>query len=169
WILLVQYSPRTAADESEVGGPRFSIPLFFGGAQMLIKACLNGSRAPGEHPLLPRTPQELALAARGAVDAGAGALHIHPYRADGAQSIDPADVAAAVAAVRATCPATPLGITTIDLAEPDPARRPALVRAWTLLPDFASVNFSEMGASALCTALLNRGVGVEAGLSTPAD
>src|SRR5262249_30289047 len=36
-------------------------------------------------------------------------------------------------------------------------------------PDFASVNLSEPGASALCTALLAMGIGVEAGLATPAD
>ena len=30
---------------------------------MLIKACLNGSRAPGEHPALPLTPTQLADAA----------------------------------------------------------------------------------------------------------
>ncbi len=26
---------------------------------MLLQACLNGSRTPGEHPMLPITPQEL--------------------------------------------------------------------------------------------------------------
>jgi uncharacterized protein (DUF849 family) len=136
---------------------------------MLIKACLNGSRAPGEHPALPLTPAELAQAARGAVEAGAGALHIHPRRAGGEQSLESGDVAAALAAVRAACPGTPVGITTISLAEPDPARRLALARSWTALPDFASVNFSEPGAVELCAALLDMGVGVEAGLSTPAD
>ena len=55
---------------------------------MLIKACLNGSRALGEHPALPLTPAQLAAAARDAVAAGAGALHIHPRRADGSQSFD---------------------------------------------------------------------------------
>jgi uncharacterized protein (DUF849 family) len=136
---------------------------------MLIKACLNGSRAPGAHPLLPRTPQELAQATLGAVAAGAGALHIHPYRADGAQSLDPGDVAAAIVAVRAACPGVPLGTTTISLAELDPVRRLAQVRGWTVLPDFASVNFSEEGAVELSHVLLERGVGVEAGLATLAD
>ena len=50
---------------------------------MLIKACLNGSRELGAHPALPLTPTQLADAARNAVAAGAGALHIHPRRADG--------------------------------------------------------------------------------------
>jgi uncharacterized protein (DUF849 family) len=136
---------------------------------MLIKACLNGSRACGDHPALPLAPDELAREAHGAVEAGAGALHIHPRRADGEQSLESGDVAAAVAAVRTACPGVPVGVTTIALAEPDPARRLSLVRSWTLLPDFASVNFSEAGAADLCTALLEIGVGVEPGLSTAGD
>jgi uncharacterized protein (DUF849 family) len=132
---------------------------------MLIKACLNGSRAPRAHPALPLHPIELAAAARDAVAAGAGALHIHPRRADGRQSLEPDDVAAAVAAVRAACPGVPLGVTTIAWAEPDLARRLALVRAWaTSRPDFASVNFSEAGAADICAALLANGIKVEAGL-----
>jgi uncharacterized protein (DUF849 family) len=136
---------------------------------MLLKACLNGSRARGDHPALPFTPDELAREARAALDAGAGALHIHPYDANGRQSLANDDVAAAVAAVRAACPGVPVGVTTIELAEPDPARRLAQIRSWSLLPDFASVNFSERGAVDLCAALLEVGVGVEPGLATAAD
>lgn len=44
---------------------------------MLIKACLNGSRKPGEHPALPLTPEELACDAKSVV-AAAWALHVHP-------------------------------------------------------------------------------------------
>jgi uncharacterized protein (DUF849 family) len=136
---------------------------------MLIKACLNGSRAPGEHPALPLTPAQLADAARGAVAAGAGALHIHPRRADGSQSFEPSDVAAAVAAVRAACPGAPVGGTTIAWAEPDPARRLALVQSWTIRPDFVSVNFSEAGTEQLCAALLASRIGIEAGLASADD
>lgn len=68
---------------------------------MLIKACLNGSRAPGEHPALPLTPQELAQAAAAAVATGAGALHMHPRSADGAQTLDAAACGAAIMAVAA--------------------------------------------------------------------
>lgn len=38
-----------------------------------------------------------------------------------------------------------------------------------MLADFASVNFSEAGALELCRLLLDRGIGVEAGLWTVAD
>jgi uncharacterized protein (DUF849 family) len=136
---------------------------------MLIKACLNGSRAPGEHPALALTPTQLAAAARAAVAAGAGALHIHPRRADGSQSFDPADVAAAVSAVRAACPGVPVGGTTIGWVEPDVARRLALIHTWTVCPDFVSVNFSEDGIEQLCAALLQKGIGIEPGLSSAAD
>jgi uncharacterized protein (DUF849 family) len=78
-------------------------------------------------------------------------------------------VAAAIVAVRAACPGAPLGTTTISLAEIDPARRLAQIRGWTVLPDFVSVNFSEEGAVELSHVLLERGVGVEAGLATLAD
>ena len=137
--------------------------------RMIIKACLNGSRAPGEHPALPLTPTQLADAASDAVAAGAGALHIHPRRADGSQSFDPPDVAAAVAAVRAACPGVPVGGTTAAWVEPDPARRLALVQAWSIRPDFVSVNFSEDGTEQLCAALLANGIGVEPGLASADD
>ncbi|WP_327652928.1 3-keto-5-aminohexanoate cleavage protein [Micromonospora aurantiaca] len=51
---------------------------------------------------------------------------------------------------------------------PDPAERAAAVRAWTVLPDFASVNAHEPGAAEVAAALYERGVMVEAGLWTPA-
>ena len=44
------------------------------------------------------------------------------------------------------------------------ADRLAAVAGWTELPDFASVNVHEAGALDLAEALLDRGVGVEAGL-----
>lgn len=136
---------------------------------LLIKACLNGAREPGAHPALPLTPAQLAAAAREAQQAGAGAVHVHPRGADGRQSLEAEDVAAAVVAVRAACPGLPVGVTTIATAEPDVARRLAMIRSWKELPDFASVNLSEPGAAAVCEALFAMGVGVEAGLARPAD
>src|SRR5262249_9664145 len=136
---------------------------------MLIKACLNGGREPGAHPALPLSPGELAAAGREAVDAGAGALHIHPRRADGSQSFEPDDVAAALAAGRAACPGVPVGRTPNPPARPDLARRLALVRGWTSRPDFASVNFCEDGALEICHVLLDNGIGIEAGLTLPND
>jgi uncharacterized protein (DUF849 family) len=45
-----------------------------------------------------------------------------------------------------------------------PAQRVAAVRAWSVLPDFASVNWHEPGAEEVAATLLDRGVVVEAGL-----
>lgn len=134
---------------------------------MLIKACLNGPRRPGDHPALPVTPAELGVAAAAAVAAGAGALHVHPKDGSGADTLDAAAVAATVAAVRAAAPGTPVGITTGAWAAVDPAARRAAVRGWTVLPDFVSVNWHEAGSAELAADLLDRGVGVEAGLWTP--
>src|SRR5262245_29299684 len=101
---------------------------------MLIKACLNGSRQPGEHERLPLSPDELARAAETAVRAGAAAIHIHPRSADGEQTLDPDAHAAALSAVRARCPAIPTGVSTGIWIEPDPERRRALVATWRTLP-----------------------------------
>lgn len=133
---------------------------------MLLKACLNGARPVGAHPALPVTPDALAEAARRAVAAGAGAIHLHPRGDDGAESLDGAAVGAAVAAVRAAVPGTPVGVTTGAWVEPDVERRLAAVAGWRELPDFASVNTHEDGMEAVAAALLDRGVGVEAGIWT---
>lgn len=132
---------------------------------MFIKACLNGSRELEEHPLLPITPEELARDAVTVVEAGAQALHIHPRDAVGKQSLIAEDQAAALSAIRQRCPGLPVGVSTAIWIEPDVALRLRRVQEWTVLPDFASVNFDEPGVAELCHALLARGIGVEAGLS----
>jgi uncharacterized protein (DUF849 family) len=43
------------------------------------------------------------------------------------------------------------------------------VRAWTVLPDHASVNWHEDGAPDVASALLARGIGVEAGIFSGTD
>jgi uncharacterized protein (DUF849 family) len=58
----------------------------------------------------------------------------------------------------------PVGVTTGAWAEPEPAARVERVRGWTVLPDHASVNWHEPGAEEVAAALLDRGVGVEAGI-----
>ena len=139
---------------------------------MLIKACLNGGRTRDEHPCLPQTPDELAAEAVAAVHAGAGAVHLHPRDPSGAETLDAYAVLAAVAAVRAAVPATPVGVTTgLWISGGDPARRLAQVTRWTGngKPDFASVNLSEPGADELAGLLGELGVAVEAGVWSVAD
>ncbi|MFB9234436.1 3-keto-5-aminohexanoate cleavage protein [Plantactinospora siamensis] len=133
----------------------------------MLKVCLNGGRSRRDHPAVPVTAAELAADAARCVAAGADAVHLHPRGHDEAETLDAAYVAAAVSAVRAACPGTPVGVTTGAWIAPDPAARVAAVRGWTTPPDFASVNAHEPGAEAVAAALHELGVGVEAGLWTP--
>jgi uncharacterized protein (DUF849 family) len=136
---------------------------------VLVKACLNGSRHRRDHEAIPITSTDLAIDARRAVQAGAAALHVHPRRQDGSETLDPGDCGAAIRETRAACPGIPLGLSTGLWIEGDPARRLSCLAGWTLLPDFVSVNFSELGALELCEALIARGIAIEAGVWSVAD
>lgn len=131
---------------------------------MLLQVCLNGPRNASGYRGVPVTPEALAGAAVAAYAAGARDVHLHPKSPAGTDSVVAADVAAAVTAVRRAVPGVPVGVTTGAWAEPDPAARVARVRSWTVLPDHASVNWHEPGAEQVAAALLERGVGVEAGV-----
>ncbi|MDT0570279.1 3-keto-5-aminohexanoate cleavage protein [Streptomyces sp. DSM 3412] len=130
----------------------------------MLQVCLNGARVPAECARLPVTAQDLATAARTAVAAGAQDIHLHPKNRDGEDTLDPAAVAAALTAVRAAAPGIPVGVTTGAWTTPDPGERASQVRSWTVLPDHASVNWHEDGAATVATALLDRGIGIEAGI-----
>ncbi|MFE2376148.1 3-keto-5-aminohexanoate cleavage protein [Streptomyces sp. NPDC059398] len=136
----------------------------------MLQVCLNGARSRAACACLPVTHQELAEAAREAVAAGAHDVHLHPKDRDGQDTLEAAAVAAAVTAVRTTVPGIPVGVTTGAWATPDPRARAAQVRSWTVLPDHASVNWHEDGAADVAAALLDRGIGIEAGIfsGTPA-
>jgi len=134
---------------------------------VLLKACLNGPRLPGEHPALPVSAGQLAAATVSALAAGADAVHVHPKDSRGHDTLDAITVASVLEAVRVAAPGTPVGVTTGAWAAAGPAQRLAAVRGWQVLPDFASVNWHEPGAHELATELMERGVGVEAGLWTP--
>ena len=132
----------------------------------MLQAALNGDR---DHPALPRTAEELAAEGRAAVEAGALVLHLHPYDGDGRQTLDAEPCAAAIRAVRAACPGTPISLSTSADIEPDPERRHALVSAWTELPELVTANQGEEGIGELCELLFARGIGVEAGLLSLGD
>lgn len=136
---------------------------------MLIEACLNGARSAAEHPAVPRTPSELASEARAAVDAGAGVVHFHVYDEAGEETLEAGPCAAAVIAVRAACPGVPISLTTSAAIEPDPGRRLDLISGWTVLPELVTANQGETGIVDLCSLLLSRGVGIEAGLLSVSD
>lgn len=76
---------------------------------------------------------------------------------------------AAVGAIRAAVPGMPVGLSTSEAILRDPFARAAAVKTWQQPPDFVSVNLSELGWAGIVRAALHAGIGVEAGLSTPAD
>lgn len=140
-----------------------------------VKACLNGQRDRADHPAVPVTPAQLAVAAAGAVAVGAEAVHVHPRGGDGRQSLRAADVGAAVAAIRAAIPGTPVGVTTgLWVTGGDVVGRRDDVAAWADLdpgqrPDFASLNLSENGWQELAALLDGAGIDVEAGVWSVRD
>jgi uncharacterized protein (DUF849 family) len=133
---------------------------------MLIKAAINGNRTREEHPANPVAPEQQAGEAAAAVASGAGAIHVHVRDANGRESLKPEDVAAAVQTIRAACPSIPVGISTGAWIVPEVESRLSFIDAWNVLPDFASVNIHEAGALQVVRILLDRGVGVEAGIWT---
>ncbi|MEU8528753.1 MULTISPECIES: 3-keto-5-aminohexanoate cleavage protein [Streptomyces] len=134
----------------------------------MIQVCLNGSRGPGDAAAVPMSPGAMAASAAAAVAAGAADVHVHPKTPCGRDTLSPRVLAQVLPAIRSAV-SVPLGVTTGAWAEPDPVRRVERVRAWTVLPDHASVNWHEPGAEELAAALLDRGVAVEAGLWSGTD
>ena len=129
----------------------------------MIQVCLNGARSAADSRAVPLTPAAMAESAARAVAAGAVDVHVHPKTPCGADTLSPRVVAEVLTAIRAAVD-VPVGVTTGAWAEPDPAHRVRRIRDWTVLPDHASVNWHEEGAEAVAAALLERGVGVEAGI-----
>ncbi|MGC4812402.1 3-keto-5-aminohexanoate cleavage protein [Micromonospora sp. DT228] len=132
----------------------------------MVKACLNGGRGRDVHPAVPITPAELAADAARCVALGVAAVHVHPLRRRVPSRCAQEVIADALTAIRAAEPGLPVGVSTGAWIAPAPADRVAAVRAWSVLPDFASVNAHEAGAEAVAAALHERGVHVEVGLWT---
>ncbi|MFD0370916.1 3-keto-5-aminohexanoate cleavage protein [Streptomyces sp. NPDC127114] len=136
----------------------------------MLQVCLNGGRGPGDAAGVPMSPVAMAEAAAAAVAAGADEVHVHPRTPCGSDTLSPRVLADTLAAIRAAVGAdVPLSVSTGARAEPDPVRRLARVRSWTVLPDRATVTWHEPGAEALATALLDRGVAVDAVLRQGTD
>ncbi|WP_037890193.1 3-keto-5-aminohexanoate cleavage protein [Streptomyces viridochromogenes] len=134
----------------------------------MIQVCLNGPRGGADGAMVPLTPEAMAESAAAAVRAGATDVHVHPKTPCGQDSLSPRVLAPVLDAIRARVP-VPVGVTTGAWAEPDAAARVERIRSWTLLPDHASVNWHEDGAEDVAAALIERGVGVEAGIWSGTD
>jgi uncharacterized protein (DUF849 family) len=132
---------------------------------MFLQACLNGTRAPGDHPALPLTPDELARDASAAAEAGAVAVHVHPRAPDGSESLEPEHCGAAVAALREAAPGLEVSLSTgLWITGGDVERRLDCIRAWTELPDCVSLNVAEEGWRELGALLAERRIWIEIGL-----
>ncbi len=129
--------------------------------RLLLQAALNGNR---DHPAAPRTPGELAADARRVFGAGARVVHLHPHDPRGRETLEAEPCAAALRAVRAACPGLTVSLSTSAEIEPEPGRRRRLVAAWTERPELVTANMDEPGILELCELLLERGIGIEAGL-----
>lgn len=126
---------------------------------MLIKVALNGGR-----PGAPATAEEIAEDVAACAAAGATVFHVHPRGAGGMESLLPADADRVVAAIRAKTPHVSLGLTSGAWILPDVSERLDALAHWQTLPDFASVNFDEEGCELVARLLVERGIGVEAGI-----
>ncbi|MFF1452511.1 3-keto-5-aminohexanoate cleavage protein [Streptomyces sp. NPDC058274] len=134
----------------------------------MVQVCVNGARGAGDGALVPMSPGAMADSAARAVAVGASDIHVHPKSPCGQDTLSGKAVAATVEAIRSQV-RVPVGVTTGAWAEPDPHARVERIRAWTVLPDHASVNWHEPGAEDVAAALLERGVGVEAGIWSGTD
>src|SRR5687767_15629935 len=113
----------------------------------MLHAAINGTRTRAEHPAVPITFADQATEARASVAAGARAIHVHVRDEHGNESLAPGDVAKALDAIRASSQGIPIGIGTGAWIVPDLRRRLSVIRSWTTLPDFASVNLHEAGSA----------------------
>jgi uncharacterized protein (DUF849 family) len=121
--------------------------------------------------MVPLSPKAMAESAAAAVAAGATDIHVHPKTPCGKDSLSPRVLAPTLEAIRGRV-AVPVGVTTGAWAEPDAAARVERIRSWStlsVLPDHASVNWHEPGAEEVAAALIDRGVGVEAGIWSGTD
>ncbi|MFE9021551.1 3-keto-5-aminohexanoate cleavage protein [Streptomyces sp. NPDC007808] len=134
----------------------------------MMQVCLNGPRGAGDGVVVPLSPEALAESAAEAVAVGGTDIHVHPKTPCGRDSLSPRALTPVIEAIRARV-TVPVGVTTGAWAEPDAAARVERIRGWTVLPDHASVNWHEPGAEEVAAALLERGVGVDAGIWSGTD
>jgi uncharacterized protein (DUF849 family) len=134
---------------------------------MALIAALNGLRTREEHPAIPLSAAELAADAAAARHAGATAVHIVPRDAQGMPTLRGRPFDATVAAVRASAPRLPVGVSVTAAIDPDPFARAAALRAWRQPPDFIAVSLSELGWAGVARAAGHTGIAFEAVLATP--
>ncbi len=90
----------------------------------------GGRRTKADHPAIPLTPEELALTARGCLDAGAAMIHVHVRNEDGSHLLDAGAYRAAIASIRSVVgDRMVVQITSEALGIYSPAEQIAVVKA----------------------------------------
>jgi uncharacterized protein (DUF849 family) len=131
----------------------------------MVQVALNGSRFKTDHPHIPTTTEQLCKSARESVNAGAKSVHFHVRDPVGNETLESQFVSIQITGIKTALPDIPLGISTGEWIEPAISKRISLIKKWDVLPDFASVNGHEAGFELIINELLNKGVGIEAGIS----
>ncbi|TAN71468.1 MAG: 3-keto-5-aminohexanoate cleavage protein, partial [Magnetospirillum sp.] len=113
--------------------------------KLIITAALTGAEVTrAQHPALPITPDEIAVAAEECVKAGAAMVHLHARNADGSPTQDKETYRQIIAAIRRRCDVI-VQVSTGGAVGMTPQERLAPV---TLAPEMAtlsmgSVNFGD--------------------------
>ncbi|WP_029902420.1 3-keto-5-aminohexanoate cleavage protein [Prevotella sp. 10(H)] len=136
---------------------------------MIIKAALNGGRTKIDNPNVPVTVEEILNEAVQSVIAGAQEIHFHVRDKNGIESLNGQFVAEQMSLLKRFLPQIPIGISTGEWMESDVDKRKQLIKEWTVLPDFVSVNISEDNFEGIIEILLEKGISIEAGISTPQE
>ena len=105
---------------------------------ILIVAALNGTRTAEECPKVPLAPQDVAAEAKRAVEAGAGLIHIHARKADGAPAFDFV-IDDLISAVRGAVDA-PIALSTQRAQQTSLGTVTALFQVLSDLPDAGAVH-----------------------------
>lgn len=132
----------------------------------MLKAAINGNRNSDHHPRLPFSAEQAALEGLRCVEAGADAIHVHVWnnQVKLEESLAPDDVADFLSEIRKLIPNTPVGISTGAWIVPNFGERLELIKAWEVLPDFVSLNVDEDGFEQVAEILLDKAIGIEAGI-----
>jgi uncharacterized protein (DUF849 family) len=129
----------------------------------MLQAALNGRRSLVDSPFVPLTTPALIHDIKLCAQAGATSVHFHVRDKAGRESLRAADVREQLIAIRGAVPGIPLGISTGEWIAP--GERLKHIESWDVVPDFVSINFNETDCQDIAKAVLEKEIGIEAGLS----
>ncbi|WP_240670575.1 3-keto-5-aminohexanoate cleavage protein [Actinoplanes solisilvae] len=135
----------------------------------LLQVTPTGPWGKDVHPAMPISLDELLDDLGECFEAGAGGVHLHVRDESGVETFDPAVVNETCRRVRELSDApVEIGLTTGAWIVPELADRIAMIREWEGV-DLATVNLSEDGWDDVMRAMLETGIGVDAGVWSPSE